>query len=61
MSFDVNADEIFQIGVRVEINRQRFYERVAKNTSDPSVKKISSDLSRWGSEHIEPFEKLRTE
>ena len=59
MSFDFNADEIFQIGVQIETNGQRFYEAIAKNTSDPSVKKLFSDLSRWESQHIELFKKLR--
>jgi rubrerythrin len=59
MSFNFNADEIFQIGVQIEINGQRFYETVAKNTSESSVKKLFSDLSRWESEHIELFKKLK--
>jgi len=59
MSFNFNADEIFQIGVQIEINGQRFYETVAKNTSESSVKKLFLDLSRWESEHIELFKKLK--
>jgi len=37
MSFNFNADEIFEIGVQIETNGQKFYEMVAKNTSDPSA------------------------
>jgi len=59
MSFDLNADEVFQIGVQIETNGQRFYETVAKNTSDPSVQKLLLDLSKWESQHIEVFKKLR--
>jgi len=59
MSFDFNADEIFQIGVQIEANGQKFYETVAKNSSDPSAQKIFLDLARWESEHIEVFKKLR--
>jgi rubrerythrin len=61
MSFNLNANELFQIGVQFEINGQRFYERAAKNISDPSAKKVFSDLSRRESEYIELFKKLRTE
>ena len=59
MSFDFNADEIFQIGAQIEANGQKFYEAVAKSTPDPSARKIFLDLGRWESEHIELFRKLR--
>jgi rubrerythrin len=59
MSFNFNADEIFQMGVQIETNGQKFYETVAKSTLDPSARKIFSDLARWESEHIELFKKLR--
>ena len=59
MSFNFNADEIFQVGVQIETNGQNFYETVAKNTSDPSAQKLFSDLARWESKHIELFKKLR--
>jgi len=59
MSFDFNADEIFQIGVQIEQNGQRFYGMVAKNCSDPSAQKLFLDLASWESKHIDLFEKLR--
>jgi rubrerythrin len=59
MSFDFNADEIFQIGVQIETNGQKFYEMVSKNSSDPSVQNFFLDLSKWESEHIALFQKLR--
>ena len=59
MSFDFNADEIFQIGVEIEQNGQRFYSMVAKNCSDPSAEKLFLDLARWESKHVDLFEKLR--
>jgi len=59
MSVYFNADEIFQVGIEIETNGQRFYETVAKNTSDATVRKLFSDLSRWESEHIDLFNKLR--
>jgi rubrerythrin len=59
MSFNFNADEIFQMGAQIEANGQTFYEAVAKSTPDPSAKKIFLDLGRWESEHIKLFTKLR--
>jgi rubrerythrin len=59
MSIDFNADEIFQLGIQIETNGKQFYETVAKNTSDPSVKGLFSELSKWESEHQQLFENLR--
>jgi len=59
MSFDFNADEIFQIGVQIETNGQKFYEMVSRNSADPSEQKFFLNLSRWESEHIALFQKLR--
>ncbi|MCJ7785749.1 MAG: ferritin family protein [Desulfobacterales bacterium] len=59
MSFDFNADEIFQIGVQIETNGQKFYEMVSRNSADPSVQKFFLDLSRVESKHIALFQKLR--
>ena len=59
MSFDFNADEIFQIGVQIEENGQRFYTMVAKNCSDPSAQQLFLDLASWESKHIDLFQTLR--
>lgn len=59
MSIDFNADEIFQLGVQIETNGKTFYETVAKNTSDPSLKGLFSELAKWESEHQELFEQLK--
>lgn len=59
MSFNFNADEIFQIGTQIEGNGQRFYEMVARNFPDPSAQKLFLDLASWESEHINLFEKLK--
>ncbi len=59
MSFNFNADEIFEIGVQIETNGQKFYEMVAKNTSEPSAQKLFSDLSKWEAEHIRLFKNLK--
>ena len=59
MSIDFNADEIFQLGIQIEMNGRQFYEAVAKNSVDPSVRGLFSELSKWESEHQQLFENLR--
>jgi rubrerythrin len=59
MSIGFNADEIFQLGIQIETYGKEFYEAVAKNTLDASVKGRFSELSKWESEHQELFETLR--
>ncbi len=59
MSFFFNADEIFQMGLRIETNGKEFYAAVSQNSSDPSMQKLFLDLSQWESEHIRFFNRLR--
>jgi rubrerythrin len=59
MSIDFNADEIFQLGIQIETNGKQFYETVARNTMDLSVKGLFSELTKWESEHQQLFENLR--
>lgn len=59
MSFFFNADEIFQMGLRIETSGKEFYEAIAKRSADASMKKLFSDLSAWESEHIRFFNRLR--
>lgn len=59
MSIDFNADEMFQLAVQIETNGKQFYETVAKNSVDPSLKGLFSELSKWESEHKQLFENLR--
>lgn len=53
MSIDVNADEIFQLGIQIETNGKQFYETVARNSLDPPVKGLFSELAEWESERRE--------
>ncbi len=59
MSIFFNADEIFQMGIRIETNGSEFYAAVAQNSTDPNLKALFSDLSRWESGHIQLFKRLR--
>lgn len=59
MSIFFNADEIFQMGLRIETNGKEFYEAIAKKSLDASMQKLFSDLSTWELEHIRFFKGLR--
>jgi rubrerythrin len=59
MSIDFNADEIFQLGIQIETNGKQYYEMVAKNALDPSIKSLFSELSKWESEHQQLFQNLK--
>ncbi len=59
MSIFLNADEIFQIGLRIEANGKEFYAAIAQNSSDPNIQKLFFDLAKWESEHIRFFNRLR--
>lgn len=59
MSIFFNADEIYQIGIRIEQNGKAFYEAVAQGSADPQMRAFFQDLARWESEHVQLFERLR--
>jgi len=59
MSIFFNADEIFQMGLRIEVNGKEFYEAIAKKSSDGFTQQFFTDLSKWESEHIRLFNRLR--
>ena len=59
MSLYLSAGEIFDIGIQIEANGKKFYEAVARNTSDLAVQKLFLELSDWESKHIELFRKLK--
>jgi rubrerythrin len=59
MSIFLNADEVFQIGLRIEANGKEFYTAIAQNSSDPKIQKLFSDLAKWESEHVHVFNRLR--
>ena len=59
MSYDFNADEIFEIAQQIERNGARFYELAAEIIDNPSVKKLLLDLSAMEVEHEKTFVSLR--
>lgn len=59
MSFYFNADEIFQVGVQIEMNGKTFYEKAAQKAADPKVRSLCTELAEWETRHVTQFETLR--
>lgn len=61
MSFQFNAESIFEIGVQIEKNGKAFYQEAAKTTSDKTVSTLFAELADWENKHIELFERMKAE
>ena len=61
MSYDFNADEVFEMAAQIERNGAMFYRNAAKNISDSSEKELLNRLADMEVDHIEVFEKLHQE
>ena len=59
MSFYLNADEIFQVGVQIEANGKAFYEAAAERGPESDVGRLCRELATWETKHIELFEGMR--
>ena len=59
MSYDFNADEIFEIAGQIEKNGAKFYKLAAEIVDKPSVRKLLLDLSAMEAEHEKTFISLR--
>ena len=60
MSFYLNADQAFAVGLEIEQNGQRFYELAAARTQVAAVKELCQELAAWEHGHVKLFEALRT-
>ncbi|MCK5260666.1 MAG: ferritin family protein [Thermoplasmatales archaeon] len=61
MSYDFNADEIFEIAEQIERNGAKFYRTAAENVADEDKKKLLIQLAEMEDEHEETFKALRAE
>ena len=61
MSFEFNADEVFEVAEEIERIGAKFYRDAANDISDPKKKKILLDLAIMEDEHEQTFKKLRSE
>ncbi|KYK23478.1 rubrerythrin [Thermoplasmatales archaeon SG8-52-4] len=60
MSFDFNADEIFEIAEQIERKGAEFYRNVAKKVTDASKKQLLQELATMEDEHERTFKSLRS-
>ncbi len=61
MSYEFNADEIFEIAEQIERNGAKFYRTAAENVADEDKKKLLIQLAEMEDEHEETFKALRAE
>ena len=61
MSYDFNADEIFEIAEQIERNGAIFYRTAAENVDDESKKKLLTHLAEMEDEHEQTFKTMRSE
>lgn len=59
MSYDFNADDIFDMAEQIERNGAVFYRQAAADVSDPDEKKFLSDLAAMEDEHEKTFSAMR--
>ena len=58
MAITFNADEIFEIAEQIERNGQKFYSISAQRVSEPSTKKVLTDLAEMEADHLKIFQNL---
>ncbi len=59
MSYDFNADEIFEMAEQIERNGASFYRKAAESIADTAEKKVLLDLAAMEDEHEKTFADLR--
>lgn len=59
MVYDLNADEIFEMAIRIEANGARFYRKAAGFQSDPSNRKMLEKLASMEDHHQSVFAEMR--
>ena len=61
MSYNFNADEIFEIAEQIERNGAIFYRTAAENITDEDKKKLLIHLAEMEDDHEKTFKTLRDE
>ena len=61
MSYDFNADEVFDMAEQMERNGAKFYRDAAETAADPSNKDMLIGLSKMEEAHEKMFESMRAE
>lgn len=61
MSYDFNADEVFEMAEQMERNGGAFYREAAEKVEDPDGKKLLLKLAAMEDEHEKIFAAMRAE
>jgi len=61
MTYDFNADDIFEIAVQLERNGAAFYRNAADSVADPDIKVFLLEFAAMEVEHEKTFTDLRKE
>jgi rubrerythrin len=61
MSYDFNADEVFEMAEQMERNGAKFYRNAAENSADLSNKELLIGLAKMEEAHEKIFESMRAE
>ena len=59
MSYDFNADEIFQMAEEIEQNGAKFYRNAANAVTDPREKELLNRLADMEDQHEKTFSSMR--
>jgi rubrerythrin len=59
MSFDFNADEIFEMAMQIERNGVRFYRLAAEGTIDPNDRQLLLELATMEQDHERTFAEMK--
>ena len=61
MSYDFNADDIFEMAEQLERNGGKFYRTAAESVSDAANKKLLMGLAEMEDQHVKTFQTMRAE
>lgn len=61
MSYDFNADDVFEMAEQMERNGAKFYRNAAEYTQDSANKKFLLELAAMEDEHEKIFKAMRAE
>lgn len=61
MSYDFNADDVFEMAEQMERNGSKFYRTAADSTDDSDNKEFLLDLAAMEDEHERTFKAMRAE
>jgi len=59
MSYDFNADDVFEMAEQIEKNGAAFYRKAAESVSDPDARQFLDGLAAMEDDHEKTFSSMR--